>query len=59
MAGDEHMDEILLLGELGKLVGGEVGAAVGDQELEFVWQQSAERGDDLLGGDLGADGKEG
>ena len=39
-------------------MGGEVGPAVGDQELELVRQQGAERGDDLLGGDLGADGKQ-
>jgi hypothetical protein len=57
MAGDEHMHEILLLGELGELLGGDVGATVRNQELQFGRQQGTERGDDLLGGELGASDK--
>jgi hypothetical protein len=37
MAGDEDMHEILFLGELRELLGSEVRAPVGDQELEGCW----------------------
>ena len=59
MPGDQHLHKVLLLSELGERVGGEVGAAVRDQELELVWEQGAERGDDDLGGDLGAGSEQG
>ena len=45
------MHEVLLPGELGEWLGGEVGPAGGDQQLQRGRAQGAARGDDRLGGE--------
>ena len=58
MPGYEHVHEVLVLGELRELLGGEVAAAVGDEELELRGEEVAQGGDDHLGGDLGTGDEE-
>ena len=58
MSRNPHVDERLLLGQLGEHLGGKVGAAVGNQKLKVGRQQGSQRFDDHGSGHLGACDKE-